>query len=65
MASAGAAVIQGYDVALGRQIAGRDVTKRTSYVIARDGRVAFVHDDLNPAEHVALTLAAVRKLKAG
>ena len=65
VASAGAAVIRSYDVALGRQIAGRDVTKRTSYVIARDGRVAFVHDDLNPAEHVALTLAAVRKLKAG
>ena len=28
---------------------GRDITKRTSYVIAKDGRIAFVHDDMNPA----------------
>jgi peroxiredoxin len=63
VASAGPAVVKGYDVALGRQMEGRDITKRTSYVIARDGRIAFVHDDMNPAEHVALTLDAVRKLK--
>jgi peroxiredoxin len=62
VASAGPAVIKGFDVDLGRQIAGRTVTKRTSYVIARDGRVAFVHDDMNPAEHVAMTLAAVKRL---
>ena len=62
MASAGPAVISGYDVALGRQVAGRDVTTPTSYVIGRDGRIAFVHDDMNPAEHVATTLDAVRKL---
>ena len=63
VASAGPAVIKGYDVALGRQMNGRDITKRTSYVIAQDGRVAFVHDEMNPAEHVAQTLAAVRTLK--
>ncbi len=62
VASAGPAVIKGYDVALGRQLAGRDITKRTSYVIGRDGRVAFVHDDMNPAEHVSSTLAAVKRL---
>lgn len=62
VASAGPAVVAGYDVALGKQLAGRDITKRTSYVIAKDGRVAFVHDDMNPAEHVATTLAAVEKL---
>lgn len=62
VASAGPKVIAGYDVALGKQVAGRDVTKRTSYVIDRAGRVAFVHDDMNPAEHVAQTLAAVQKL---
>ena len=62
VASAGAKVIAGYDVALGRQLKGRDVTKRTSYVIDRRGRIAFVHDDMNPAEHVAQTLAAVRAL---
>lgn len=57
------AVVRGYDVALGRQINGRDVTNRTSYVIARDGRIAFAHSDLNPAEHVRTTLAAVRALR--
>ena len=62
VASAGPKVVKDYDVALPRQVQGRSVTSRTSYVIARDGRVAFVHADMNPAEHVALTLAAVRKL---
>ena len=62
VASAGPAVIGGYDVAFPKQIGGRTVTSRTSYVIGRDGRVTFVHSDMNPAEHVALTLAAVRKL---
>jgi peroxiredoxin len=62
VASAGPKVVAGYDVALGKQIAGRDVTRRTSYVIGRDGRIAFVHDDMNPAEHVAQTLAAVQAL---
>jgi len=62
VASAGPTVVRGYDVALGRQMAGRDLTKRTSYVIDRAGRIAFVHDDMNPADHVAQTLAAVRKL---
>ena len=63
VASAGPNVVAGYDVALGKQMAGRDLTKRTSYVIDRQGRIAFVHDDMNPAEHVSQTLAAVRKLK--
>lgn len=62
VASAGPAVIKGYDVALGKQVQGRDVTSRTSYVIGRDGRVALVHNDMNPAEHVSQTLAAVQKL---
>ncbi|WP_294233297.1 peroxiredoxin [uncultured Sphingomonas sp.] len=62
VASAGPAIVKDYDVALGRQIEGRDITSRTSYVIGRNGRVVFVHDDMNPAEHVATTLAAVRDL---
>jgi thioredoxin-dependent peroxiredoxin len=65
VASAGPAVVAGYDVALGRAVKGRNVTSRTSYVIAPDGRIVFVHNDMNPAEHVALTLAAVQKLKQG
>ncbi|MGK6322879.1 peroxiredoxin [Sphingomonas sp. DT-51] len=65
VASAGPKVVAGYDVALGRAVKGKSVTSRTSYVIGRDGKVLFVHDDMNPAEHVALTLAAVQKLKRG
>ena len=69
VASAGPAVVSGYDVALGRPVPGKDgapriVTKRTSYVIAPDGKVSFVHDDMNPAEHVRLTLEAVRRLRS-
>ena len=64
VAAATPAVVQGYDVSLGRKTPMGDLTSRTSYVIGRDGRVAFVHSDMNPAEHVAMTLAAVRKLSA-
>jgi thioredoxin-dependent peroxiredoxin len=64
VASAGPAVVRGYDVALSRPVGGRAVTSRTSYVIARDGRIAFVHDEMNPADHVRLTLAAAEKLSA-
>ena len=63
VASASAAVIAGYDVQLKKPDGtATSYTSRTSYVIGRDGRVAFVHDDMNPAEHVQLTLAAVRRL---
>ncbi|KQM31410.1 peroxiredoxin [Sphingomonas sp. Leaf10] len=68
VASAGPRVIQGFDVALNRPT-GADgkaptMTTRTSYVIGRDGRIAFVHSDMNPADHVRTTLAAVRGLAA-
>ena len=62
VASAPPAVVKSYDVALGRQLAGRAITSRTSYVIAPDGRIVFVHSDMSPADHVSLTLAAVQKL---
>ena len=62
VASAGPAVVKGYDVAFPRPIGGRTVTSRTSYVIGRDGRIAFVHDEMSPAEHVSGTLAAVRRI---
>jgi len=38
------------------------MSNRTSFVIARDGRIAFVHSDLDWKDHVAKTLAAVRAL---
>lgn len=35
---------------------------RTSYVIAPDGKIAYVYSDLDPDKHVENTLAAIRKL---
>ncbi len=35
---------------------------RTSYVIARDGKIAYAYTSMDPEEHVANTLAALRKL---
>ena len=58
VATASAGVIKSYDVKM--PLVG--MSNRTSYVIARDGRVAFVHSDLDWKEHVAKTLAAVRAL---
>ena len=49
-----------YDVAWA---AHPGITTRTSYVIAKNGKIAMVHDDLDFSEHVARTLAAVRTLK--
>jgi thioredoxin-dependent peroxiredoxin len=38
-------------------------TTRTSYVIAKDGKIVMVHDDLDFSQHVTKTLAAVKALK--
>ena len=53
-------IIKAYDVAL-KQKPG--LTDRTSYVIAPDGRIIFVHSNLDWSEHVQKTLAAVKALK--
>lgn len=58
------AIIQAYDVDLRREGVSTGLTTRTSYVIARDGRVRFVHTDMNYRDHVRLTLEAVRSLRA-
>ena len=54
------AIIDGYDVAFGNG----EMSNRTSYVIAQDGRVVMVHSDLDWREHVSRSLAAVRALKS-
>ena len=61
VATATPAVIRAYDVKLKLNPA---MTDRTSYVIAPDGRIIFVHSELNWAEHVAKTLAAVNAFRA-
>jgi thioredoxin-dependent peroxiredoxin len=38
---------------------------RTSYVIAPDGRIIYEYTALDPSQHVANTLAALQKWKAG
>ena len=59
VATATKATIKAYDVAL--PMVG--MSNRTSYVIARDGRIVMVHSDLDWKDHVTKTLAAVRALK--
>ena len=60
VASAGPGIVSGYDVALKMR---PGMTDRTSYVIAPSGRIAFVHSEMNYAEHVKTTLAAVQAMK--
>lgn len=55
------ATISGYDVAL-PQKAGW--TNRTSYVIGKNGKIAYVLSEMAPAGHITGTLAAVKALKA-
>ncbi|WP_404335956.1 peroxiredoxin [Sphingomonas sp. MMS12-HWE2-04] len=65
VAAASPQIVKGYDVILKRPDGSvAKVTSRTSYVIAPDGRILFAHDDMSPADHVRLTLAAVQKYKA-
>jgi peroxiredoxin len=41
---------------------GKNIADRTSYVIAPDGKVAYVYSDRNPDKHVENTLSAVKAL---
>jgi peroxiredoxin Q/BCP len=64
VAAATPAVVKGYDVALKKPDGtATGVTSRTSYVIAPSGRILFAHTDMNPADHIRLTLAEVRKFQ--
>ncbi|PEQ13368.1 peroxiredoxin [Novosphingobium sp. PC22D] len=64
VAVASPATIKAYDVALERKGVPAGMTDRTSYVIAPDGKIAFVHSELDYRDHVKLTLEAVKKLAA-
>jgi peroxiredoxin len=41
---------------------GRNISDRTSYVIGRDGKIAYSYSDRNPDKHVENTLTAVKAL---
>ena len=60
VATATPEIQKSYDVAWA---AHPGITTRTSYVIAKDGKIVMVHDDLDFSQHVAKTLAAVKALK--
>ena len=65
VAAANPDVIKAYDVLL-RKADGTPttITSRTSFVIAKNGRIAFAHTDMNPNDHIRMTLDAVRKLRS-
>ncbi|MEP7221949.1 MAG: peroxiredoxin [Novosphingobium sp.] len=64
VASATPDVIKAYDVELKREGLPPGLTNRTSYVIAKSGKIVLVHSDLDYRDHVKLTLDAVKALKA-
>ena len=64
VATATPAVVKAYDVDLVRDGKSTGLTKRTSYVIGQDGRIKLVHSDMDYKDHVRVTLAAVRAIKA-
>ena len=43
-------------------MAERPLSDRTSYVIGKDHKIALVYSNQNPNDHVAQTMAAVKKL---
>ena len=60
VATATPEIIKGYDVTL-PQLSTR--SNRTSYVIGRNGRIAYAYSDRAPEAHITNTLAAVKTLK--
>ena len=71
VAAATPQVIKSYDVALGSApLKNKDgspmqISSRTSYVIAPNGKILLAYTDMKPLEHIRLTLEAVRKYRAG
>ena len=55
------AIIKAYDVVWA---AKPQLASRTSFVIAPDGRILYTYTNLNPDQHVANTLAALKQWKA-
>ena len=51
-------IMKAYDAVLPKHPA---YANRTSYVIAPDGRILYSYTDLNPAGHVANTMAVVKR----
>jgi peroxiredoxin Q/BCP len=58
-ADPGAVIAKSYDSVLAQK---PDWSSRTSYVIAKNGTITHVYDNLNPNDHVTETLNAVKAL---
>lgn len=64
VAAASDAMKIGYDVDLKKPDgSSAGFTDRTTFVIARNGRIVLSYSDLKPNEHITRSLAAVRALK--
>lgn len=50
-------IMKAYDAVLARK---PELADRTSYVIAPDGKIIFSYTNLDPSNHVALTMQAVK-----
>jgi peroxiredoxin Q/BCP len=61
VATASPATIRAYDAVFDKR---PELSNRTSYVIAPNGRIIYAHSDLDWREHVTNTLAAVRRWRA-
>lgn len=65
VAEATPAVIDAYDVRLNNADGSRgNISNRTTYVIAPNGKILLVHSDMNPLDHIKLSLAAVKQYRA-
>ncbi len=58
VAQATPAIMDAYDV----KLPAVAMTDRTSFVIARDGRITLIHSEMDYRDHVRLTYEAVEKL---
>ena len=63
VAAANPQIVKDYEVDLVQGGVSTGYTKRTSYVIGRNGRIVLVHSDMDYRDHVTQTLAAVQRLK--
>jgi peroxiredoxin len=65
-ADPGAKIAKTYDTKLNlpASAAMGDISGRTSYVVAPDGKILLAYDELKPDEHVTRTLDAVKAWKA-
>lgn len=60
VAAASAETIKAFDAA---RPTNAEMSSRTSYVIAKNGKIAGVHSEASPLGHISSTLAVVKSLK--